>query len=113
MPIPARSPLPPPERVSVHVVLDRRQLEDLELLVRYRHGERHSRSAVIRRAVGWYLAKEAVWLVRQRRAEAARQARAAELERARRLPREDRGASDRADLVRRAVDLAREAHRDG
>jgi len=98
-------PLPPAERIKVHVVLERHQLEDLELLVRHRHGA-HSRSAVIRLAVRWYLAKEAEWLIRERGAEQHRREREAELERARTTPREERDRLDGQARIRTAVEIA-------
>jgi len=68
--------------VRVHLVLKREALEDLERLVRYRHGGR-SRSEVVREAISWLRAKEAAWLLRARRQEELQAKALAELEAAR------------------------------
>jgi hypothetical protein len=90
----------------VTVWLDRKAVEDLQLLARYRHGEA-SRSATVRRAVEWLLAKEAAWLTRERRAEQLRQDAAAELRRALALPRDERERLDREATIAGAVKIAR------
>jgi hypothetical protein len=104
----ARRRLPPPDRVRVVVYLDRRALEDLALIVAHRHGAEGpwTRSAVVRRAVAWYLAKEADWLVRQRRAEQLRRRQTEELEALRAIPREERERLHREQLIRLAVAIA-------
>ena len=64
------------ETVKVLVSLNRGQIEDLELIGRYRHGQR-SRSVLVREAVGWLLAREAMSLVRYRDTENRRKQREA------------------------------------
>lgn len=64
------------EVVKVLITLDRGQLEDLELIGQYRHGQR-SRSVLVREAVSWMLAREAMSLVRYRDAERKRREREA------------------------------------
>jgi Arc/MetJ-type ribon-helix-helix transcriptional regulator len=51
--------------VRVTLVLDRRVLEDLELLLEHRHGAR-SRSEVVREAIRWLRAREAASIVQLR-----------------------------------------------
>jgi hypothetical protein len=88
-----------PERefVRVTVVLERSAVEDLEVMVRYRH-RGATRSDVVRHAVMWLRAKEAVWLLRIKASE-ERAARLAEEER-RRL------AFDRAERDRQQVEAS-------
>jgi hypothetical protein len=69
------------EMIKVLITLNRGQLEDLELIGRYRHGQR-SRSVLVREAVGWLVAREAMSLVRYRDAEVKRKQREAEEARA-------------------------------
>ena len=69
------------ETVKVLVTLYRGQLEDLELIGRYRHGER-ARSLIVREAVSWMLAREAMSLVRYRDCEERRRQKEAEEARA-------------------------------
>lgn len=77
------------ELVRVVLRLERGAVEDLEVLCRHHYGDR-SRSAAVRRAVEWLLAREAAQVVRaheldRRRAEReAEEARAIALSRARR-----------------------------
>ena len=93
------------DRVRVVVYLDRAALEDLELLVGYRHGV-SSRSEVVRQAVMWLRAKEAAWLLRARSYERHQAARLAEDERARKLSREERERVDEQAAIAEAVRLA-------
>jgi hypothetical protein len=91
----------------VVVWLDRRSLEELEVIIEYRHG-RKSRSAVVREAVDWLLTKEAGWLLRRRRQDELRE-REAQLDAEAQL----RSAEERAMLNWRAtIDHALEIARD-
>jgi hypothetical protein len=92
--------------VQVRLTLDLAAVEDLELLVRYRHGVT-SRSAIVREAIDWLRSKEAAWLIRARRAEAQRLERRTELDRARSLPREERDRLDAQAQLDEALRIAR------
>jgi hypothetical protein len=86
----------------VVVWLDEAALEDLELLVRYRHGGQ-SRSAVVRGAVDWLRAKEAGWLMRSRHQAQLRAQEAAELEAALSAPERERLEAE--ELLDAAIDV--------
>lgn len=90
--------------VRVVVYLKRRAIEDLELLMRYRHDVR-SRSEVVREAVLALRAREAAFLMRARDNDERRRRKAAELER----PREERDRVAASELVAEAVAIARQA----
>lgn len=94
--------------VRVVVYLERRAVEDLELLMRYRHGVA-SRSQAVREAVLAMRAREAAYLVRARGQEERRRQEAAELEAARSLSREERERAGTECLVAEALAIAREA----
>jgi hypothetical protein len=94
--------------VRVVVYLDVDELRDLELLVRHRRGGA-SRSAVVRRAVGYLRAKEAAWLVRARAAEERRAREAAELAAARAMSGEDRERLTVENTVAEALTIVRGA----
>jgi Ribbon-helix-helix protein, copG family len=80
--------------VQVRVTLDESQLERLELIVAYRRGKR-TRSAVVREAIEWQLAKEAAWLLRAQAASAERDRRAQLAKQANEPPIERRAIADR------------------
>ena len=102
---------PPQRRIRVVVWLDAGSLERLETIVRHRRGPR-SRSAVVREAVGWLLAREAAWLLRQQAAEDGRRRREADLQLALAIPRQQRDELDVqaaiAAALRLVADRARE-----
>lgn len=92
--------------VRVSVRLELGALEDLELLMRYRHPGL-SRAAVIREAVTWLRAREAASLVRYRDVDDRRRRRAREEARALALSRQERDQGDAADRLAAALAIAR------
>lgn len=91
-------------RVRVVVWLDEDVLERLELLVAYREGGPRSRSAVVRHAVAWLVAREAVWICRRQAYERVQSARlVAEFAERERLEREQVTAEE---AVQRALRIA-------
>lgn len=94
------------EQVKVLITLNRGQLEDLELLGRYRHGQR-SRSILVREAVGWLIAREAMSLVRYRDAEVRRRRREAEEARALIVPSSERQRQQLQETLAEARRIAR------
>jgi hypothetical protein len=87
--------------VRVVVYLERRAIEDLQLLVRYRHGA-GSRSEIVREAVLAMRAREAAYLVRARRWEERRRREAAERD----CSRSERDQLAELELVAEAVRIA-------
>ncbi len=96
------------EWVRAVVVLRRGQIEDLELLVRHRN-PKANRSQIVRDAVGWLLAREAMQLIRARDIEsrqAEREAREAEAIAYSRREREARDQERELSLARAIVKAA-------
>lgn len=100
----ARRDYEPEQLVRVVVYLPQRAIEDLELLRLYRHG-RESRSQVVREAVMWLRAREAAWILSQRRAQAKRERERAELEAMRGQGAIERKRQTDEDRVDEAVDV--------
>lgn len=94
------------ERVRVVVWLERGQIEDLQVILSVRRG-RVTRSAVVREAVGWLLAREANSLVRHRQVAARRRQREAEEARAVRLSRAEREDVEAERVRELALEIAR------
>lgn len=94
--------------VRIHLVLDREALEDLERLMRFRHGE-VSRSEVVREAIRWLRAKEASWLLRARHQEELQERRRAELEAARGMGAIERERLAEEETLRRALLIVEKA----
>lgn len=92
-------------RVRVVVWLDPSVLERLELLVRYKPDGPRSRSAVVREACAWLMAREVVSLCRYEACEQERERRAA-LDAAPSPVERERLAGE--ELVERALRIARE-----
>lgn len=92
--------------VRVVVYLERSAIEDLELIMRYRHGV-GSRSQVVREAVMAMRAREAAYLARARAQRERRRQEAADLEAARSSTREERERASTEELVAGAVAIAR------
>jgi hypothetical protein len=94
------------ERVRVVVWLDRGQVEDLELLLRHRRRVR-TKSAAVREAVAWLLAREAATLVRWRDADERRQRREAEERWAIEVAREERERCEAQAVLDEALWIAK------
>jgi hypothetical protein len=93
------------ELVRVVVLLERGALEDLEVLCRHHYGA-ETRSAVVRRAVGLLLAREALQVVRGHDVDRRRAERAAEEARALVVSRELRDEQRAAATVEGALRVA-------
>lgn len=89
------------ELVAVRVWLERGQLEDLELLLRHR-GRARTKSAAVREAVAWLLAREAATLVRWRDWEERQRVKEAEERWAIETSREERRRHEEAAMVEEA-----------
>lgn len=92
------------ELIRVTLLLDRDALEDLERIVRYRHGPA-SRSSVVREAVMWLRAREAAHLLAQHDNEERRARERAELEARRALGAVERQRLAVEDQVARALGI--------
>jgi len=96
-----------PQRVRVVVWLDPSVLERLEIIVRDKPGGPRTRSAVVREACMWLMAKEAAWLVRREQVQADQQRRAREDADALATARAERERGRDLDVVAQALDIAR------
>jgi hypothetical protein len=93
------------ELVRVTVRLERGVLEDLQVLCRHHYGDR-TRAAVVRRAVGLLLAREAVQVARGYAIERRRAEKSAEEARAIAIAREDRDQEQGAATLAGALRIA-------
>lgn len=92
-------------RVRIVVWLDAQAVDDLADIIAFRRG-RQSRSAVVREAVTWLLAKQAAWLLRERAANDRRRCEAELKAAAASLAERERAAIDIS--VAQALRVARE-----
>lgn len=93
------------EPVRVVVTLDRGQLEDLETIVRYRR-PKANRSEVVREAIRWLLAREALQIVRGSGIEARKAERAAREAEAIQYSRQEREQRDQEHEIENALAIA-------
>ncbi|HEX4345667.1 MAG TPA: hypothetical protein VHZ31_08905 [Solirubrobacteraceae bacterium] len=89
------------------VWLDRERVDELQRIASYRHG-RQTRSAVVREAVTWLLAREAAYLLRQRQRDREDADRLAnDARRAAEVLRAQKDLRDRRTVVERALEVVR------